>query len=337
MSGGVDSSVAAALLLEQGYNVIGITMSLHNSAQGAGSSVETDAKRVADALGIPHHVVDLSTEFKNHVTDYFINEYRRGRTPNPCIVCNHRIKFGAMLNAARELGADCVATGHYADIAESEGRWRLMCAADERKDQTYFLNRLTQEQFSCAVLPLSGIDKARVRAVAQGLGLTVADKKDSQEICFIPDGDYAAYIERQTGKSPVGEFIFGGKAVGEHNGIIRYTVGQRKGLGIALGEPVFITKIDPAANRIYLGTEGSQYKRELTASEMNWISTDGMTRPFRCRAKIRYNARAADCEVFPDGDGVRVTFDTPQKAVTPGQSVVFYDENSVIGGGIINA
>lgn len=341
MSGGVDSSVAAAVLKEQGYNVIGVTMKLHETEQAdegcCSVSAVSDALRVAHKIGIPHYVMNFTKEFKESVIDYFIDEYKSGRTPNPCTACNRYVKFEALLNKAQALGAKYVATGHYAKVSEKNGRFLLQKAADAQKDQTYFLYNMTQHQLAHTLMPLFGITKEKTRQMAMDLGLIVADKKDSQEICFVPDNNYASFIEENSGKSPKGDFVFQDEVVGKHKGIIHYTVGQRKGLGIALGVPVYITKIDPTTNKIYLGIEGSQLKRELTASNVNFIPYDTLSEPIKCTAKIRYNSKAAPCTVYPEGDGFRVVFDLPQRAVTPGQSVVFYDENLVLGGGTINA
>lgn len=341
MSGGVDSSVAAAILKEHGYNVIGVTMKLHETEQADGGccsvSAVSDALRVAHKIGIPHYVMNFTKEFKESVIDYFIEEYKSGRTPNPCTACNRYVKFEALLKKAHALGAKYVATGHYAKITQRDGRYLLEKAADDKKDQTYFLYNMTQYQLAHTLMPLYAITKERTRQIAKDLGLIVAEKKDSQEICFVPDNGYASFIEGISGKSPEGDFVFDGKVVGRHKGIIHYTVGQRKGLGIALGEPVYVTKIDPSSNRIYLGVEGSQLKDELTASNVNFIPFDTLSEPIGCSAKIRYNSKAAPCTVFPEGDGVRVVFDTPQRAPAPGQSVVFYNENLVLGGGTINA
>lgn len=341
MSGGVDSSVAAALLKERGYDVIGVTMKLHNTVADDGgccsAATASDALTVAHLIGIPHYVMDFTYEFERFVVSYFINEYKSGRTPNPCTACNRYVKFDALLENAKALGAQYVATGHYAGISEKNGRYLLERAADGKKDQTYFLYSLSQYQLAHTLMPLCDITKDRTREIAKSLGLAVADKKDSQEICFVPDGDYASYIEKKAGLSPQGDFIFEGRKVGTHKGVIHYTVGQRKGLGIALGEPVYITEIDTEENKIYLGVEGSQLKSELTASCVNYIPFDMLEQRIRCTAKIRYNARAAECVIIPTQNGVRVVFDEPQRAVTPGQSVVFYDNNTVLGGGTIDA
>lgn len=340
MSGGVDSSVAAALLKQQGYNVIGVTMKLHNAEHTDASCCSVfnakDALCVAEKLGIPHYVIDFTKEFEKFVIDYFIREYKRGRTPNPCTACNHFIKFDALLEKARTLGANYVATGHYAKITEKGGRYLLQRAADTKKDQTYFLYSLSQYQLSHTLMPLADVTKEQTREIAQKLGLKTAKKKESQEICFVTDNDYASFIEERAGKSPAGDFIYNGERVGTHKGIIHYTVGQRKGLGIALGQPVYITKIDTETNTIYLGSGEARKGSGLTASNMNFIPFDALTEEIRCTAKIRYNAKDSACVVTPAENGVRVVFDRPQNAVTPGQSVVFYDDNTVLGGGTID-
>lgn len=341
MSGGVDSSVAAALLKQQGYNVIGVTMKLHKAEhtdEGCCSVFNAkDALLVAENIGIPHYVMDFTKEFEQLVIDYFVSEYKRGRTPNPCTACNSFIKFDALLKKAKALGADYVATGHYAKVTSGNGRYLLQRGLDEKKDQTYFLYTLSQHQLSHTLMPLADVTKEQTRQIARQLGLKTAKKKESQEICFIPDNDYAAFIEKRAGASPCGDFIFNGKKVGTHKGIIHYTVGQRKGLGIALGEPVYIIKIEPETNNIYLGSEVGRLGSELTASRLNFIPFDQLTEKIHCTAKIRYNANDSKCVVTPIKGGVHVLFEQPQKAITPGQSVVFYDNDTVLGGGIIDA
>jgi len=338
MSGGVDSSVAAALLKEQGYDVIGVTMKLWDGEQtdeGCCSlSAVNDARRVADLLDIPYYVMNFEKEFNEFVIKNFIDEYKAGRTPNPCICCNKYVKFHALLNKAEALGADYVATGHYAKISEKDGIYYLQRAADEKKDQTYFLYDMNQNQLSKTLMPLYAVTKDKTREMARQLGLNVANKKDSQEICFVPDGDYASFIEGIAGKSPEGDFIDEeGNKIGTHKGIIHYTVGQRKGLGIALGYPAYVTKIDPITNKITIGAKGSQLGSALNASNI----TFNLEGEMRCTAKIRYNTKDAPCTVYPTERGVRVVFDAMQSAITPGQAVVFYDGDTVIGGGIIDA
>ncbi|MCK9479298.1 MAG: tRNA 2-thiouridine(34) synthase MnmA [Firmicutes bacterium] len=341
MSGGVDSSVAAALLVQQGHNVIGVTMKLHNAQlpdnDCCNSRQAADALQVAKKIGIPHHVVDFTDEFHRYVVDYFINEYKRGKTPNPCAVCNRLIKFDALFEKAKTLGADYIATGHYAKIVRQGGRFCLQRAADEKKDQTYFLYSLSQLQLSKSIMPLGQITKNQTREIANNLGLATAKSKESQEICFIPDNDYAAFIERKAGISPHGDFIYNGEIVGKHRGVIHYTVGQRKGLGLALGEPVYVTKIDPKANKIHLGTEKERYGTELFASSLNFMPFEELEKEIKCTAKIRYNAKDSACTVRPVENGVHVIFEQPQKAITPGQSIVFYHNDIVLGGGRIDA
>lgn len=345
MSGGVDSSVAALLLKEQGYEVIGVTMKLQpegllkriNGSCGASDEAE-DARRVAECLGIEYHVVDFTEIFTRRVIDYFVKEYQHGRTPNPCIACNHYLKFGAMLEKAMEMGCDFIATGHYATIEKDEkGKWSLRMAPSS-KDQSYVLYHLIQEQLAHILMPMGAITKEQARELAWKEGLPVAHKPDSQEICFIPDKDYAGFIERYTGeKAPCGAFLSAeGEILGQHRGITHYTVGQRKGLGVTFGKPMYVTRICPEKNAIVLGEEGSQYCRELVADEVNFLSGEMPEREFRATVKVRYQAHPAWATVFPEKDGsARVVFEEAQRAVTPGQAVVFYDGDRVIGGGVI--
>lgn len=350
MSGGVDSSVAAWLLKKQGYDVIGVTMQLWQDAfyetremqkKSCASQAAEDARRVAGQLGIPHQLVDFQEEFKKGVVDYFVEEYRCGRTPNPCIVCNRRIKWEALLGRGRELGADYIATGHYARILQLPGgRYTLRSSKTAEKDQTYALYQLTQEQLSHTLMPVGEYTKNEIRALAAEAGLTVADKPDSQEICFIPDQDYTGFIERRLGAvPPEGNFVRAdGTVIGRHRGITHYTVGQRKGLGIALGHPVFVTELRPETNEVVIGEAEEVFTDTLFATRLNWMAVEGPgSAPLKARAKIRYNHRGADCTIFSDGsDRVKVVFDSPQRAVTPGQSVVFYSEDGyVLGGGTI--
>lgn len=352
MSGGVDSSVAAAVLLEQGYDVVGVTMRLWDGEERDGSFTEgtccslsavEDARRVAYKLGIDYHVLDFRSEFDKHVVDYFTSEYQCGRTPNPCIACNKYIKFDAMLQKAEMLGADYVATGHYAKVEfdRERGRYLLKKSNALRKDQTYALYGLTQQQLSRIVMPLGDVaDKETVRQKAAELELPVADKPDSQEICFVPDKDYAGFITRRAGDTcQKGNFVdTQGNVLGEHNGIIHYTVGQRKGLGITFGKPMFVIKIDPQTNEIMLGEKGSEFSDCLYANRLNFIPFERLQAPLRVQAKIRYSAQAANAQIsMIDEDLLRVVFDAPQRAVTPGQAVVFYEPegDTVIGGGLI--
>lgn len=340
MSGGVDSSASAALLKRQGYEVVGVTMKLWNGEQAdAGCcsfSAIDDAKKVADTLGIRHYVLDYQKQFQKNVIDYFVGEYKAGRTPNPCVVCNKYIKFTALSEMADELGVDYIATGHYAKIEEKDGRFLLVRPEDRRKDQTYFLYNMTQGQLSRTLFPLYGVTKDETRQIAEECGLPVSQKKDSQDICFIPDGDYVGFITRRDGSMPDGNFVDAdGNVLGKHKGIMNYTIGQRKGLGIALNRPMYVVGINPAENTVVLGEDGSQMKNELCAHSVNLISVEKIDSPFECTAKIRYNAPDVPCTVYPDENGFKVEFKQPQKSVTPGQMVVLYDNNIVIGGGII--
>lgn len=343
MSGGVDSSVAAAVLLEQGYEVIGATLKLKpedNKSTDNSSAVE-DAEKVARQLGIKHYVFDFTDIFKKEVVDYFTNEYLSGRTPNPCIVCNRHLKFGAMLDKASEMGIDHVATGHYARIAYDNitGRYLLKKSATSAKDQTYVLYRLTQEQLSRAMFPLEEYTKDQVRDIAGKLHLSVATKPDSMEICFIEDNNYVRYVHNNT-KTNIkpGYFVdTKGNRLGMHKGIINYTVGQRKGLGISFGKPAYVVEIRYEDNTVVLGDERDVFSNSLTASDTNYISIPALTGEMRVKAKIRYSAKEADAVIKPLSDNrVRVDFDEPQRAITPGQSVVFYDGDTVVGGGVID-
>lgn len=347
MSGGVDSSVAAALLKEQGYEVIGVTMRVwedKNIADKGCCSVSAveDARRVANSLHIPHHVLDFKDIFKAKVVDYFKKEYMRGRTPNPCIACNKHIKFGALLNKALSMGMDYVATGHYGRVEYDllKDRYILKKAKDAHKDQTYFLYNLTQKQLSRTLLPLGDYTKEEVRQMAENMGLeAVASKPDSQEICFIPDNDYVRFIEKNTEEEiKSGYFVdLQGNILGEHNGIINYTIGQRKGLGISIGKPTYVVHIDSDTNTVVLGDNEHVFAKGLIASDLNFIGIDSLESDMKVYAKIRYSAREAPATISPiDGGRVRVLFDEPARAITPGQSVVFYYEDMVVGGGIID-
>ena len=340
MSGGVDSSVAAALLKKQGFEVIGITMLLcENDGSGA-----RDAKAVCEKLGITHYTADFREEFKSNVIDYFVSEYQNGRTPNPCIVCNRFLKFDAMQRFAEGLGAEKIATGHYARIEfdEATQRYLLKGATASKKDQTYALYSLTQKQLSKTIMPLGGLEnKDETRKLAQELGFEIADKADSMEICFVPDDDYISYIEKYSGaKCPEGDFVDAdGNVLGRHQGIINYTIGQRKGLGVTFGKPMFVTKIDAEKNQVVLGEKGTEFSSELYADKLNFIPFDKPEQPIEVLAKVRYSAKPGKATVIPVGeDLVKVVFDEPQRAITPGQAVVFYDvcrPEIVVGGGII--
>lgn len=348
MSGGVDSSVAAYLLKEQGYEVIGVTMQIwqeeapHIQEENGGccglSAVE-DARRVAERLGIRYYVMNFRQEFQEHVIDYFVEEYRNGRTPNPCIACNRYVKWESLLQRSLEIGADYIATGHYARIDRLEsGRYALKKSVTAAKDQTYALYNLTQEQLSRTLMPVGRYEKADIRKIAEEVGLLVADKPDSQEICFVPDHDYASFIERETGKeSEAGNFVdVYGNVIGTHKGITHYTVGQRKGLGLAMGHPVFVTEIRPETNEVVIGENEDIFTTTLRADRLNFMSVPEISGEVRAVAKIRYNHKGDDCVLrMVDSDTVEVEFDRPQRAVTPGQAVVFYDGDHVMGGGTI--
>ena len=346
MSGGVDSSVAAYLLKEQGYDVIGIMMKLapddpdyaENEGGCCSLSAVLDARRVADKLEIPFYVMNFKKPFQTYVIDNFIEEYIQGRTPNPCIMCNKHIKFDELLRKARAIGADYVATGHYATIEEKDGRYLLKRSEDDKKDQTYALYNLKQDQLAHTLMPCGKYSKTEIRAIAEKIGLEVFRKKDSQEICFVPDNNHGGFIKKHYDK-PIkkGKFVDkNGKVLGEHKGIIYYTIGQRKGLGIALGKPVFVTDIIPEKNQIVLGDEKDIFKTELIAKDVNLIPFDNFEGEIEVTAKIRYSAKPSKATLKQLEDGrVKVSFEEKQRAITKGQSVVFYDGDYVVGGGII--
>lgn len=342
MSGGVDSSLAAALLLERGYDVVGMTMRLSDETRAvepdAPSSVE-DARRVADVLGISHHVIDFTEIFENTVVDYFLDAYLDGRTPNPCVVCNHHIKFGGLLRAAEDIGAQYIATGHYARIDRDEdGVYHLRKGLDHDKDQSYVLYHLNQEKLAHIIFPLGNLRKSETRRMAEEYGLPVAHKTESQEICFVPNDDYKAYLrEHRPGGTFCGDIVdSAGNILGRHDGVAFYTIGQRKGLGIAASQPLYVTALDAAKNQVIVGAADAVYAQELIASDLNWTMWDTLAEERTVEAKIRYGKRLAAARVVQEGDCVRVCFTDPQRAVTPGQSVVFYENDIVLGGGIID-
>lgn len=345
MSGGVDSSVAAYLLKKQGYDVIGITMKVFPGNKCNGSKSESEiivenAKKVCDDLGIPFYEVDLIEEFNEKVVTPFIDDYIEGRTPNPCVFCNKYIKFDALLKKAIELGADYIATGHYCRIKKSGDRYLIYKAEDDKKDQTYMLYNIKQHQLKHVLMPCGDYTKDRIREIAKEIGLGVHNKKDSEEICFIPDNDHGKYIINNCSKKILeGNFVDNnGKILGRHKGIIHYTIGQRKGLGIALGKPVFVTDIIPSKNQVVLGDEEEIFKNELVAKDVNFIPFDKLESSMRVTAKIRYSAKTSSATIEPLENGkVRVIFDKKQRAITKGQSVVFYIENLLLGGGIIES
>lgn len=338
MSGGVDSSVAAALLKRQGYEVIGATMQLwQNSA--ATSAVE-DACLVAQKLDIPHYVLNFQAEFSHHVIDYFASEYLVGRTPNPCIACNRHLKFGALMQKARELGADFLATGHYAQIQHNEqtNLYQLTKGKDAKKDQSYVLYHLDQQILSRFLLPLGGLTKIETRQLASDFGFSLANKPESQEICFIPDNDYRRFLqEKMPGLIKPGHYVDkDGTVLGLHKGFACYTVGQRKGLGIALGQPMFVIAIDPLKNQVTLGCETDVFADQFSARDTNWLSGINPVAPLQTMAKIRSTAIEQAALIIPlPEQRLEVRFVQKQRAITPGQSVVFYEGNEVLGGGVI--
>ena len=342
MSGGVDSSVSAALLLKQGYEVLGATMKLFCYSETP--AVETsccsleaieDAQSVCSGLGIPHYVLDLENEFEQAVIGDFISEYSQGRTPNPCVVCNTKIKFGTFLRKAEALDCGAMATGHYARVEKEAGGFKLLRGRDQAKDQSYALWGLTQEKLSRIFFPLGDLTKVDVRAQARSLGLRNAGKPESQEICFVPDGDYPAFVARRAAPEEGDIVDASGRPLGRHSGIARFTVGQRSGLNVSLGRPVYVTAIDARRREVRVGEDSELYQRTCVARDVNWICGRAPEGPVRARCKIRYNHQGEMGTVFPEGTDVSIAFDVPVRAIAPGQSVVFYSRDEVLGGGII--
>ncbi len=350
MSGGVDSSVAAAILLRQGYEVIGVTLQIwqdmdeeRQKSEGGCCSLSAvdDARRVANKLGIPYYVLNFKEIFNKTVIEYFKEEYFKGRTPNPCIACNRHVKWQAMLDKALSMGIDYIATGHYAKVMQDAetGRFILKKSVTDRKDQTYALYNLTQQQLSHTLMPVGDYTKDEIREIAKEIGLSVATKPDSQEICFIHDNDYGKFLSENCDKKIVpGKFVdTKGNVLGNHKGIVHYTVGQRKGLGIAFGKPMFVVAVNPENNTVVLGDDSEVFSETLTASDLNFISIPKPIDGMRVNAKIRYSAKEAPATInVIDENRISVVFDIPQRAITPGQSVVFYDRDVVIGGGTID-
>lgn len=342
MSGGVDSSVAAYLTQQAGFECVGATMQLYSppgAAYGTEDNVK-DAQAVAQRLGMDFHVFDFQDDFRCRVMDQFVQSYESGLTPNPCIECNRHLKFTKFLEGALALGCDYIVTGHYARIQkdESSGRYLLRKAKDEAKDQSYFLYGIPQAHLSRVMFPLGELTKGEVRQIADAQGFINAQKKDSQDICFIPDGDYLSFLKRHTGKDyPAGDYLdLDGKVIGRHNGAVGYTIGQRKGLGIALGEPAYVCGKDMAENTVTLGRNEALFHTTLLANDWNWLAFPALTQPMKLQAKARSRMAEQPATVYPEENGcVRVVFDEPQRALTPGQAVVLYDGDVVVGGGII--
>ena len=343
MSGGVDSSVAAALLVREDYEVIGITMRLWTDERDdlpetnrtcCGVEAVDDAQAVAQTLNIPYYVMNFERPFQTHVVDYFTHEYSIGRTPNPCLACNQHVKFDNLLEKAKALGADYLATGHYARVREDAGQYRLMRGADATKDQSYVLYTLGQPELRNLLLPVGHYTKPEIRQIARGHNLPVADKAESQDICFIPDRDYRTFVAQRI-ESPAGDIVNDrGEVLGRHRGIAYYTVGQRHGLGIPSAAKLYVTRIDAVRNQIVVGPEDDLYSYETFADDMHFVQ-DAPVLPIEISAKIRYKSQESPATLFSHDDGVRVVFREPQRAITPGQAIVFYEGDEVIGGGKI--
>jgi len=345
MSGGVDSSVAALLLQREGWEVIGVSMDLYDYSkvtrdrEGTCCSLDDlyDARRVCDTLGIPYYVLNLRDEFRREVIDPFVQQYAAGRTPNPCVLCNEHLKFRALLRKADELGAEGVATGHYAVIRrDSDGRCRLFAAPDASKDQSYFLFSLDSPRLSRIRFPVGAMEKADVRKIASGAGLPLYEKKESQDICFVTDDSYSRFLETRGIREDRGRFVDRhGNTLGNHKGVLHYTVGQRKGLGIAAKEPLYVVAIDAERNEIVLGTDNDTFSEDATVASPTFVSGFPPGKEFRSTAKVRYRHPGAPCVVRVEGDRLAVRFDAPQRSVTPGQALVLYEGGEVLGGGWI--
>lgn len=333
LSGGVDSSVAALLLKEAGYGVVGIHMWLCDSPDSRHQA--SQAEDIARILSIPFHVVDLQKEFEHYVVDYFCQEYQQGQTPNPCIACNQHVKFGFLLDKALSLGVDYFATGHYTKVEHSKECYHLLKAADVSKDQSYFLYTLSQEKLKYILFPLGSYSKSKVKQIVKEGGLP-SDIKSSQDICFISQKNYRAFLGQRFLNIPGDIVDTQGGILGHHQGIAFYTIGQRHGLGLALGKPLYVIKIEPEHNRVVLGSGEELYSEKVTAKKLNWVSGEQPSCPITVTAKIRYKSREAVATLFPRANYVDVSFSQPQRAITPGQAIVFYQGNEVLGGGIIN-
>ncbi len=343
LSGGVDSAVAAWLMLESGADCTGAMMQLYTGQDLPCRTLPDggDARVIAEKLGIPFHLLDFSGEFEEQVLRPFVSSYEAGLTPNPCVLCNRHLKFREMLRAARELGCDTVVTGHYARIRRDgeTGRYLLCKGLDAAKDQSYFLYALTQEQLAATRFPLGELTKAQVREIAQAQGFINAQKRDSQDICFVPDGEYAAFLQRYTGKTyPAGDYLDeSGRIVGRHKGAVCYTLGQRKGLELSMGQPVYVCGKDMTANTVTVGPNASLMRSRLTAVDCSWIAMEALTAPRLVMAKARSRMAEQPAKISPLGNGAAaVEFLEPQRALTPGQAIVFYDGDTVLGGGTIS-
>ena len=345
MSGGVDSSVAAYLLKEQGYDVIGVTMEIWQpdkvevDGSCCGLSAVEDARSVANILDIPYYVLNFRKEFKESVIDYFIDDYLNGETPNPCIACNRYVKWESLLNKSLQLGAEYIATGHYAKVGKhpTTGRYTIKTADTETKDQTYALYNLTQFQLSHTLMPVGSYEKPQIREIAEKIGLRVAHKPDSQDICFVPDGDYDKFIRENTNAViPKGNFVDkNGNVLGQHLGISHYTIGQRKGLGLALGVPAYVCEIRKDTNEVVIGSNTDLFKKTVLVRNFNYMAYEDIVGEMRVEGKVRYSQKKSPCIIRKKGEFVECIFDEPQRAITPGQAAVFYDGEYVVGGGVI--
>ncbi len=349
MSGGVDSSVSAALAARDGGDVVGLSMQLYDQTQDGRASFGRcctpadlmDARRVAEKVGIPHYVMNFEADFQKHVMDYFVSEYRNGRTPIPCIPCKSALKFGRLAERAAVLGAGKVITGHYArvDFVPERERWRLRAGVDRERDQSYFLFDLTQEQLAMASFPLGALQKDEVRDLAREFDLPVAEKPESRDLCFVADGSYRDHLARdgEAAEQP-GEVVdTSGQVVGKHSGVSHFTVGQRKGLGVSSSRRLYVVALDAKRKKVVVGEEGEQYSRGLSAGKANWIFTEQPKEPFEAMARVRYRHQGALARVEPKDDGFDVSFAEPQRAISPGQAVVLYRDDEVLGGGWIRS